>query len=96
MGEIKWEARDYLNYQQSAGHILRLARWGADPNGNENCVGRGKALILNSDDRVAVMLEDCGDPEVSGVHAGDLVNYDDHPELGELRIVGSPATVRLE
>ena len=54
------------------------------------CVGRGQALILNTVDRVAVMLEDCGD---TGVRAGNLVNYIVHPEA-EPMIVGSPASCR--
>ena len=56
------------------------------------CVGRGHALILNDEDRVAVMLEDCGDPGDSGVRAGNLVNYLIHPEA-EPKIVGNPASI---
>ncbi len=85
MADIKLEARDFLNYLQSGGRILRLARF----EGLE-CVGRGQALILSDEDRIAVMLENCGD---SGVRAGDLVNYFIHPEA-EPKIVGSPASIR--
>ena len=88
MGKITLEARDYLNHLQSENRILHLVHFiGEYPD------GRGRALVLNDEDRVAVMLEDCGDPTESGIHAGDLVNYVLHPE-GEPKIVGSPATLR--
>jgi hypothetical protein len=88
MEEIHLEARDYLNYLQAGGRILTLARFRED-----ECIARGRALILNDEDRVAVMLEDCGDPAFSGVRAGNLVNYILHPE-GDPKIVGNPASVR--
>jgi len=88
MDEIKLEARDYLNHLRAAAQILRLARY----KGSE-CVGRGHALILNDVDRVAVMLEDCGDAADSGIRAGELVNYIVHPEA-EPKLVGSPASIR--
>lgn len=88
MSVIKLEARDYLNYLQSGKRIRRLAMYKGT-----KCVGRGQALVLSEDDRIAVMLEDCGDPADSGVLAGNLVNYVDHPE-NESRIVGTPASVR--
>jgi hypothetical protein len=88
MDEIRLEARDYLNHLKSGGQILHLARF----KGSE-CVGRGYALILTEEDRVAVMLEDCGDPMDTGIRAGDLVNYVTHPEA-ESKAVGSPASIR--
>ena len=88
MSDIRFEARDYLNYLQSGNQIIGVAHY----TGTERD-GKGRALILNSDDRVAVMLEDCGDPSDSGVRAGDLINYIQPPEA-EPRIVGTPASVR--
>jgi hypothetical protein len=88
MDDIRLEARDYLNHLKGDGQILRLARY----QGSE-CVGRGQALILNEDDRIAVMLEDCADPADTGIRAGDLVNYLTHPEA-EPKLVGSPASIR--
>jgi hypothetical protein len=88
MARITFEARDYLNRLKDENCILRLVHFiGEYPD------GRGQALVLNDEDRVAVMLEDCGDPTVSGIRAGDLVNYVTHPE-GEPKIVGTPATIR--
>jgi hypothetical protein len=57
------------------------------------CVGRGHALVLDPDNRIAVMLESCGDPADSGYAAGDIVGFFLHPEA-EARITGSPARVR--
>ncbi len=85
---IHLEARDYLNHLQAGGRILFLARFRED-----ECIGRGRALILNDEDRVAVMLEPCGEPKNSGVDAGDLVNYTVHTEA-EPKIVGNPASIR--
>ena len=87
MDEGRLEARDYVNHLQAAGQILRLAGFREG-----ECVGRGRALILNHEDRVAVMLEDCGDPAESSVRAGNSVNYIVHPD-GEPKIVGSPASI---
>ena len=84
MDEIRLEARDYLNHLQAGGKILLMARYRED-----ECVGRGRALILNGEDRVAVMLEDCGH---SGIRAGNLVNYIVHQEA-EPKIVGNPASI---
>jgi hypothetical protein len=39
------------------------------------------------------MLENCGDPNDTGVATGDIVGYFLHPEA-EARITGSPARVR--
>ena len=88
MDEIRLEARDYLNHLTAEGQILRLVCFR-----DAECVGRGRGLVLNHDDRVPVMLEDCGDAEDSGIHAGDRVNYVTHPEA-EPKLVGRPASVR--
>ena len=83
---MKFEARDYLNYLQEEGEILRLARYDA-----EQCIGRGRALVLSREDGVAVMLEDCG--STTGIRGGDIVNFVEHPEA-ETKLVGSTASVR--
>lgn len=88
MIHLRLEARDYLNHLESSGQIIYLARFK-----EAECIGRGHALILNADDCVAVMLEDCGSPEITGVRAGYLVNYHSHPEA-EPKMIGSPATIR--
>ena len=89
MSRIKFEAKDYVNYLSSEGKILSLVHYsGSDPD------GRGRALIINEIDRVAVMLEDCGDPKETGIRAGYLVNYMKHPEGGETKIVGTPGKIR--
>ena len=82
------EAREYLDAAKDAGLVIRLAAY----TGSE-CVGRGRALVLDQENRIAVMLENCGDATDSGVVAGDIVGYFLHPEA-EPRITGSPATVR--
>ena len=81
------EAREFLDAARDAGLILRLAAY----NGKE-CVGRGQALVLDQENRIAVMLENCGDSTDSGITAGDIVGYFLHPEA-EARITGSPARV---
>lgn len=75
MANVRLEARDYLTHLRSDGRILHLAMYKG-----EACVGRGQGLVLNDQDRVAIMLEDCGDPADTGVSAGYLVNYILHPE----------------
>ena len=82
------EAREFLDAARDAGLVLRLAAY----SGTE-CVGRGQALVLNQENRIAVMLEHCGDPIRSGFAAGDIVCYFLHPEA-EPRIIGSPARIR--
>jgi hypothetical protein len=88
MDEIELEARDYLSRLTAGGQILCLARYESD-----QCIGRGRALVLAEQHRVAVMLEDCGDPRDSGIRAGNLVNYQTHPEA-EPMVVGNPASIR--
>ena len=88
MDNVHFEAKDYVNYLKAEGAIIRLAAYDG-----ENCIGRGEALVINPDHRVAVMLMECGSR--SGIKAGDFVNYVQHPEAPtEPRIVGTPGRVR--
>lgn len=82
------EAREFLDAAEDAGLILRLAHY----IGSE-CVGRGPALVVDHEGNIAVMLENCGNPSVTGIRAGDIVGFFPHPEA-EPRIAGSPASVR--
>jgi hypothetical protein len=82
------EAREYLDLLKDENAILRLAHYLED-----TCDGRGHAVILDEEHQIAVMLEDCGSPEKTGIRAGYLVKYVLHPE-SEPKIVGSPATIR--
>jgi hypothetical protein len=82
------DAREYLDLLRDENALLRLAHFVGD-----KCDGRGYAVIIDEEHQIAVMLEDCGFPEETGIHAGYLVKYVTHPE-SEPRIVGSPATIR--
>ena len=84
------EAREYLDLLKDENAILHLAHYSED-----TCDGRGRAVILDEGHQIAVMLEDCGSPEMTGIRAGYLVKYIRHPESEEPKIVGSPATIRL-
>jgi hypothetical protein len=81
------EAREYLNCANDERRIIRLAHYRGDA-----CDGRGNALIVDSNSRIAVMLENCGDPDATLVKAGAIVSYVLHPEA-EPKIVGTPAYV---
>jgi hypothetical protein len=81
------EAREFLDLLRDDQRILRLAHYA-----NDECDGRGNAVILDEGNHIAVMLEDCGDPVATLVKAGALVKYFEHREA-EPRIVGSPAYV---
>jgi hypothetical protein len=84
----KMEAREYLDLLKDDKGILCLAQYSGDA-----CDGRGHAVIINEEHRIAVMLEDCGFPDQTGVRAGYLVKFVLHPE-GEPKILGTPATIR--
>src|SRR5437867_12762269 len=85
---VVMEAREFLDAARDAGLVLSLVAYdGTEP------VGRGRALVLDRDNRIAIMLENCGEPGDSGVAAGDIVGYFLHPEA-EARITGSPARIR--
>ena len=82
------EAKEYLDLLKDEKAILCLAHYSGDA-----CDGRGQAVIVDEEHQIAVMLEDCGFPEETGIRAGYLVKYVLDPE-GEPKIVGTPATIR--
>jgi hypothetical protein len=82
------EAKEYLDLLKDEKAILRFAHYRGD-----KCDGRGHAVIIDADQRIAVMLEDCGDAKDTGIGAGNIVKYLLHPE-GEPKIVGTPATIK--
>ncbi len=54
----------------------------------------GKAVILDRRHRIAVMLEDCGDVNHTGIKAGDVVKYAPPSEANhDPKIVGTPARI---
>lgn len=79
------DAKEYLDLLRDDASILRLAYY----NG-EVCDGRGLAVIIDEDHNIAVMLEDCGDAEVTMVKSGAIIKFLTHPET-EPKIVGTPA-----
>ena len=79
------EAKEYLDLLKDKKAILRLAHYSGDA-----CDGRGRAVIINEEHRVAIMVEDCGNPDRTGIKAGAVVNFILHPEA-EPKLVGSPA-----
>jgi len=81
------EPREFLDLLRDDQQILCLAHYA-----NDECDGRGNAVILDEENHIAVMLQDCGDPVATLVRAGALVKYFEHPEA-EPRIVGRPAYV---
>jgi hypothetical protein len=81
------EAREFLNLVRDNQRIIRVAHYTDDA-----CDGRGNALVLDSNSRIAVMLENCGDPDETLIKAGAIINYVLHPEA-EPKIVGTPAYV---
>jgi hypothetical protein len=82
------EAREFFDKAQSDGSIIQLAHFVGD-----KCDGRGPALVIDQSNRIAVMLKNCGSPDVTDIRAGDIVSFSDHPEA-EGRIVGHPARFR--
>ncbi|MEZ6052550.1 MAG: hypothetical protein R3C02_14375 [Planctomycetaceae bacterium] len=81
------EAKEYLDLLRDEKDIIRLAHYADD-----RCDGRGNAVIIDTEHNIAVMMEDCGDPDATLIKAGALVQYIEHPEA-EPKIVGSPAYV---
>lgn len=81
------EAKEFLDLLRDDGDIIRLASYDG-----ERCNGRGHAVIFSDEERIAVMLEDCGDANTTLVKAGALVQFVIHPEA-EPKIVGTPAYI---
>jgi len=82
------EAREYLDLLKDEKAILYLAYYEGD-----QCDGRSHAVILDEEDQIAVMLENCGNKKPPQILAGDFVKYVLHPEA-EPKIVGTPARLR--
>ena len=80
------DAREHLNILQDSNELIVLTHF--DKNGKPD--GQGKALIIDHDLRIAVMLSNCGQPEWTSIAAGAIVSFVTHPEA-EPKIVGSPA-----
>lgn len=82
------EAKEYLDLLRDENTILRLTHYsGEDPDGS------GDAVVIDEEHQIAVMLQDCGDPDETFVKAGAIVKFIRHPEA-EPKIVGSPAYAR--
>lgn len=81
------EAKEYLDLLRDENDIIRLAHYTDD-----KCDGRGHAVIIDPDHHIAVMMEDCGDANVTLVKAGAVVKFIEHPEA-EPKLVGTPAYV---
>lgn len=56
------------------------------------CDGRGQGLIIDEDELIAIMVEDCGFPTVTGVPRGAIVRFSEHTEA-QPKIVGEPAFI---
>lgn len=65
----------------------------ADP---ERCLGRGHAVLIDEEERMAIFVTDCGTANGGGLPRGTLVKVSrPHPEdRGELRVVGEPAFIK--
>lgn len=80
------DAQNYVAALHKKGDILRLASF--DEQGW--CNGRGKAIVLDRKESMAMMLENCGRAEQTDVRQGAIVKFRDQPG-GEPRIIGRPA-----
>lgn len=81
------EAKEYLDLLRDKDNIVRLAHYTDD-----KCDGRGRAVVIDPTHNIAVMLEDCGDANVTLIKAGAVVQFIEHPEA-ESKIVGTPAYI---
>ncbi|MGE0374410.1 MAG: hypothetical protein AB7I48_11260 [Planctomycetaceae bacterium] len=80
------DAKEFLDCARDDGDIVRLFHF--DRSGKSK--GFGTALIVDDENRIAVMLGDCGTVDETKVKAGAIVKYAVHPEA-ESRLVGTPA-----
>ena len=78
------EAKEYLDLLRDEKAVLRLAHYEGD-----HCNGRGDAVVIDEEHQIAVMIQDCGDPDETLIKAGAIVKFIKHPEA-EPKIVGSP------
>ncbi len=87
------DAQQYLNEVTESGRIVRFARWL-----DSECTGRGRGLILDRDQCIAVLIEDCGVPSTTheGLAAGAIVHYYESPDApsDRVRVVDRPAYVQ--
>ena len=86
MSNEPMQAREFLDLLRDEGNLITLAHYNADG----VCDGRSQAAVIDRDHRIAVMLENCGQPERTTIAAGAIVSFIEHPE-SEPKIVGSPA-----
>ena len=82
------EAREYFDLLKDEKAIIRLSHFTQD-----ECDGRGHAVIFDKEHQIAIMLEDCGTATETDVWTGDFVKFVIHPEA-EPKIVGTPARFR--
>jgi hypothetical protein len=87
------EAREFVDLLKDEKRIVRVAAYGTRlVNGREEeqCIGRGHAVVIDERENIAILVEDCGTPYESGAARGAIVRFSSHPEA-EPRIIGSPA-----
>lgn len=80
-----WSAQEFVDGFRETRALMELSHYT-----DGKCDGRGWALILSDIKGVAIMLEDCGQPEKTLIKAGAIVNF----SCGrgrQPRIVGEPA-----
>jgi hypothetical protein len=80
------DAQKYVDGLHEQGDVLRLASF----DGNGWCNGRGKAIVIDRKESMAIMLENCGRVTITNVKQGAVVKFSKKPG-GEPHIVGSPA-----
>ena len=70
-------AKQFLESATRDGKVVRLARMVAG-----KCTGRGQGLILDRQQKLAVLLEDCGDPHENcqGIGVGAIVSFEHFPD----------------
>jgi hypothetical protein len=80
------DAQEFVNSLRNSDRLIRLAHYT-----NEICDGHGRAIIVDRENKIAVMVESCNE-DATKVTRGAIVRFEQHPEA-EPRIVGEPAYV---
>ena len=80
------DAHQFVDGLHANGSVLRLASF--DDQGW--CNGRGKAMVIDRKESIAIMLENCGRASVTNVQQGAIVKFSERSG-SEPRIVGGPA-----